>query len=260
MRTAYNKLSYGEAKKIFEDNGFTLLDKEYVNNGVKMQAICCCGNITNIRLRDVKLGRKCRNCMAKFNSENNRTKDNEIKEICEKNNCKFIESWIRFRKTRIKYICKCGRESEAYLTNFKRYPNCKKCGNLKVSGANCHMYDPDREAVNLRKKFRKMCEQHIRRFMNASGGCKTRHTHELLGYTPQQLQVHILSHQDYEKCKDKVWHVDHIFPIKAFLDHGILDLKIINALENLRPMLGPENISKADNYDEEEFKRKYCKI
>ena len=36
-----------------------------------------------------------------------------------------------------------------------------------------------------------------------------------------------------------------------------LDLKIINALENLRPMKGPENISKADNYDKEEFKNKY---
>jgi hypothetical protein len=35
-------------------------------------------------------------------------------------------------------------------------------------------------------------------------------------------------------------HVDHIFPIQAFLDHGILDLKTINALDNLRPMLGPE--------------------
>ena len=32
--------------------------------------------------------------------------------------------------------------------------------------------------------------------------------------------------------------------------------KIINALENLRPMKGPENISKADNYDEKEFKLK----
>jgi hypothetical protein len=45
--------------------------------------------------------------------------------------------------------------------------------------------------------------------------------------------------------------------IQAFLDHNILDLKIINALENLRPMKGPENISKADSYNEEEFKNKY---
>jgi hypothetical protein len=47
--------------------------------------------------------------------------------------------------------------------------------------------------------------------------------------------------------------VDHIFPVQAFLDHGILDLKLINHLSNLRPMPGKENLSKADKYDEKEF-------
>jgi hypothetical protein len=119
------------------------------------------------------------------------------------------------------------------------------------------MYDPDREAVRLRKRFRKMCGQYIKRFMDATGQRKTRHTHELLGYTPEQLQEHILNHPDYIKVKDGEWHVDHIMPIQAFLDHNILDLKIINSLDNLRPMAGVENISKADVYDKEEFVRKY---
>lgn len=254
-----NKFSYSQVKSIFEENGFKLLETNYENNNKPMKCICVCGNETMMRLANVQNGKRCvENCKPKILSNKFKTKENEIKEICEKNGCKLVESWIKLKRTRVKYICKCGRESEAYLCNFKRYPNCKKCGNLKVSGTNCHMYDPDREAVNLRKRFRKMCGQHIKRFMEATGQRKTRHTHELLGYTPQQLQVHILNHPDYEKCKDKVWHVDHIIPIQAFLDHGILDLKIINALENLRPMLGPENISKADNYDEEEFKSKYC--
>jgi len=123
----------------------------------------------------------------------------------------------------------------------------------KKSGANCYMYDPDREAVEMRKKFRKMCGQHILRFMKATGQTKTKHTHELLGYRPIDLQNHILNHPDYKNCIGKEWHVDHIFPIQAFLDHGILDLKIINKLSNLRPMLGPENLQKADKYDEKEF-------
>jgi len=75
----------------------------------------------------------------------------------------------------------------------------------------------------------------------------------LLGYRPIDLQNHILNHPDYKNCIGKEWHVDHIFPIQAFLDHGILDLKIINKLSNLRPMLGPENLQKADKYDEKEF-------
>lgn len=91
--------------------------------------------------------------------------------------------------------------------------------------------------------------------MKATGEKKTRRTHELLGYTPQELQDHILNHPDYEKVKDGVWHVDHILPLKAFLDHDIFDLKIINALNNLRPMAGPENLAKSDTYDVVEFKK-----
>jgi hypothetical protein len=116
------------------------------------------------------------------------------------------------------------------------------------------MYDPDREAVALRKKFRKTCERHIRRFMKASGQKKTKHTHELLGYTPQQLQEHILNHPEMARCGDE-WHIDHIWPIQAFVDHGVFDLKLVNSLSNLRPMPGKENLSKADKYDEKEFVR-----
>jgi len=45
------------------------------------------------------------------------------------------------------------------------------------------------------------------------------------------------------------------FPIQAFLDHGILDLSLINRFDNLRPIIGPENLSKADKYDETDFKQ-----
>lgn len=256
----HNKLSYEEAKSIFERNGFKLLEKEYISNRVPMKCICVCGNEAQMRLQDVAMGVKCQKyCMVKLLSNKFKTKDEEIKKICEDNGCKFIESWIQNKRTRLKYICKCGNEWEAYLCNFKKCPNCKKCGNLKVSGENCYMYDPDREAVGLRKRFRKMCGQYIKRFMDATGQRKTRHTHKLLGYTPEQLQEHILNHPDYDGIKDAEWHVDHIMPIQAFLDHGILDLKIINSLENLRPMKGEENISKADSYDEEEFIKKYLK-
>jgi len=254
----HNKFSYQTVRSIIESHGFVLLEKDYVNNNEKIRVICICGNETEMRLCDIKRGRKCQKyCLAKSNSIRFKTKDEEIKKICKDNGCTFVKSWIQSKKTRIKYICKCGREWEAYLCNFKKCPNCKKCGNAKVSGDNCYMYDPDRDAVKLRKRFRKMCGQYIKRFMEATGQFKTRHTHELLGYTPQQLQEHILNHPDYNALKDEDWHVDHIMPIQAFLDHGILDLKVINALENLRPMKGFENLSKADEYSEEEFKNKY---
>jgi len=141
----------------------------------------------------------------------------------------------------------------AYLSNFKRFPNCKKCGAAKISGDKCWMYDPDREAVAMRKRFRKRCGNMLARCMKATGQKKLNRTYKILGYTPRELQEHIQSHPDWASCVGKVWHIDHIFPVKAFLDHGITDLQKINELANLRPMLGPDNVLKADEYDKKEF-------
>jgi hypothetical protein len=213
---------------------------------------CSCGNISKSDFGNFRKSRRCRKCGATTTSEKLRVKDEDIDNLCLKHGCEFIRSWIKNKKTRIEYICKCGNQSEAYLTNFKRFPNCKKCGNKKVSGSNSYMYDPDREAVAMRKRFSKMCGQHIHRFMKATKQKKTKSTHVLLGYKPADLQEHILNHPNMKNCGDD-WHVDHIFPIKAFLDHNILDLSIINRLDNLRPLPGPENLSKADVYDVKEF-------
>ena len=115
------------------------------------------------------------------------------------------------------------------------------------------MWNPDREKVARRKRFRKTCEQLIRRVLNATGGKKADRSAALLGYTPEQLQEHILSHPNMAFLQGKEWHVDHIFPIQAFLDHGIEDLQLINALDNLQPLEGSINIAKGDRYDVAEF-------
>jgi hypothetical protein len=239
-------------RQVFNERGCELFTGEYKNNVSPLHYRCHCGNITVTRFNEFIKGRGCQNCKAQKLSKMLSTPDEEISKFCNEHGAQFIRSWSQQKRTRIEYICKCGDLAEAYWTNFKRFPNCKKCGNKKVSGPNCHMYDPDREAVALRKKFRKTCGRLLRRALLATGQQKNGHTYKILGYTPQQLQDRILNHPDYAKC-GAVYHIDHIFPIQAFLDHGILDLKLINDLDNLRPMPGSENLSKADKYDEKEF-------
>lgn len=253
MSGGHNKIKYDDVKRIFEQNGFVLISKEYINNNHPLEAICSCGNEVKIRLSHVKTGGKCQQCKGKNNSKKLRMPENELIKFCNEKGCQFVRSWIQSKKTRIEYVCKCGNKAEAAWSNFVRFPNCKKCGSAKISGANCHFYDPDREAVAMRKRFRKMCGQHIHRFMKATGQRKTKRTHELLGYKPIDLQNHILNHPEMANCIGKEWHVDHIFPIQAFIDHNILDLKIINSLDNLRPMVGPENVLKSDTYDKKQF-------
>jgi hypothetical protein len=86
-----------------------------------------------------------------------------------------------------------------------------------------------------------------------SGGKKKDRTHVLLGYSSQELLQHIISHPNWELVKDTKWHIDHILPISAFAEHGITDLKIINALDNLQPILASDNILKSNKYNKEEF-------
>lgn len=244
--------TYEHVANTFKEAGCELLADSYKNVLTKMPYRCVCGNESEIRFCDFQTGVRCEKCKARRLSEAIRTSDEDIAAFCMSHKCKFLRSWIQNKKTRIVYICKCGNESEAYWTNFKRFPNCKECRNRKVSGPNCHMYDPDREAVAMRKRFRKMCGQHIRRFMRATEQTKTKSTHELLGYKPIELQEHILNHPNMKNCGDE-WHVDHRFPIQAFLDHGIHDLKLINHLDNLQPMPGKKNLSKGSQYDVSKF-------
>jgi hypothetical protein len=91
--------------------------------------------------------------------------------------------------------------------------------------------------------------------LNVTGRVKNKRSAEMLGYDYKQLQEHIIGHQSWPTLKDKAWHVDHIFPIKAFIDYGISDLKVINALDNLRPLGAIENMCKNASYDKNEFER-----
>ncbi len=71
-----------------------------------------------------------------------------------------------------------------------------------------------------------------------------------LGYTQDEFIHHIES-----QFKDGMswgnrseWHIDHIKPVKAFLDEGVTDIKIINALSNLKPLWASENLAKGSKY------------
>jgi hypothetical protein len=74
-------------------------------------------------------------------------------------------------------------------------------------------------------------------------------TEKILGYKFIELKNHLEKNKNWPKLKNKNWHVDHIFPLKAFVDYGILDVSLANCLENLQPLSGKENISKSAKYD-----------
>lgn len=75
---------------------------------------------------------------------------------------------------------------------------------------------------------------------------------EILGYTQDEFISHIESQFKDGMSWDRrsEFHVDHIRPIKVFLDEGVTDPKIINALSNLQPLWAHENLSKGARFEQ----------
>ena len=85
------------------------------------------------------------------------------------------------------------------------------------------------------------------------GTQKQERTFRTLGYSPLELIEHIQKHPSWKLVKDTDWHLDHIFPIIAFIEKGITDIKIICSLTNLQPLSAIDNMKKNDSYDPELF-------
>lgn len=75
---------------------------------------------------------------------------------------------------------------------------------------------------------------------------------DILSYTQDDFKLHIeslwLEGMSWDNRSE--WHIDHIKPIKAFLDEGVTDPAIINALSNLQPLWAKDNLSKGAKYND----------
>lgn len=132
----------------------------------------------------------------------------------------------------------------------------KECGLEKLRGSNHHNWVDDREKLKLDRTFRKRCYKALQSSLKATDKEKVGRTSDMLGYGPKELQEHITNHPNWDNVKDKRWHLDHIFPIEAFIQHKIYDLKLINCLENLRPITQRENNQKKDKYGNGDYEFK----
>lgn len=72
---------------------------------------------------------------------------------------------------------------------------------------------------------------------------KNGRTEDLLGYTRHELRSHIERQFSKGMAWDNhgKWQIDHITSISTFINQGIDDPKIINALTNLKPIWAKEN-------------------
>lgn len=77
---------------------------------------------------------------------------------------------------------------------------------------------------------------------------KSGRTHEVLGYSAEQLREHLERQFTKGMTWDNYgeWHIDHIVPVAEHIRNGEADPAVVNCLTNLRPMWAEENMRKSD--------------
>lgn len=251
-RKELNRLTNEEIKSEVESRGFQFVSSKFVKDQHVICCVCKCGKQRKCRLKNLRRS-GCKSC--KDSAMKNSFQ--EVKNFFLQHKCEVIDEVYLNARTPLKYKCVCGNESKICFDSFKRGNRCQKCGNKKisekVSGPNHPNWNPDREKAKQNLIFRKKCCGLLKHTLQCVGRTKNNKTKNLLGYDSKQLQAHIISHPNWPAASKEKWHIDHVFPIKAFLDHGILDIKLINCLENLQPMSQKENLTKHAKYDKISF-------
>lgn len=171
-------------------------------------------------------------------------------------------------KTRFKSMLTCIRgHLEERLVSTNQCCECLKEREVRKANKD---HAINRERVNAIRRSRKgrarnriyyrevksSCERHrLTSFMRACVRRTIKHKNGLkskvqLGYSHIELKNHLeslfkdgMSWDNYGE-----WHIDHIKPIKAFLDEGVDDPAIVNSLNNLAPLWAKENLSKGSSY------------
>ena len=93
-----------------------------------------------------------------------------------------------------------------------------------------------------------MCRNMLARVLHNTKRSKAARTEAALGYTFVEFKAHI--EKQFEPWmtweNHGEWHVDHIYPVSRFIRDGVTDVRVINALSNLRPLAKLANLMKKD--------------
>lgn len=230
----------------------------YITDKEKIQVKCVCGQEFTTYFSKFKKGSRCKHCGVKKRSSSRRMSLDDVRNLFTENGCVLLDEQYKNADTPLAYICNCGEQSKMSYANFKKGHRCLQC--VDLSGDKNPRWNHDRVQVLANARLRKSIYQILNRCYYATKNSKVSKSYEALGYKTAELKDRIENHENWAYVKDGDWHLDHIFPIKAFVDHGITDLKIINCLDNLRPCSKEENLIKQGRYCKSSFLQWLSKI
>jgi hypothetical protein len=111
----------------FAERGCTLLSDHYAGNKQKLSYLCKCGNKSIIKLNHLLNGRLCKRCGHKKVSKANKSDYDYVKGKFEEKGFTLLSNSYSNSREKLRYICKCGRESETSYGNLYAINGCKQC-------------------------------------------------------------------------------------------------------------------------------------
>jgi len=232
----------------FAKEGYTLTTSdEFINSHQYFEYTCPAGHSGKVQWHHFKNGGRCSKCKG-----NAKITQKEAEKHFSDNGCELIDTYVSSQLP-LQYKCSCGRISQIRWYDFKAGKRCNGCRPERQSGSAHPRWNPDREKVEITRKLANASHSALKTTFKYLGVKKEARTYLLLGYNGEQLRNWIEKHPNWKNVKDKNWSLDHVFPIKAFVDYGIVDVRLINSLDNLQPMILKENQSKSKAYSKEDF-------
>ena len=183
------KLTYEYVKKFFEENNCEMLDTEYKNARTHINYRCSCGNISKIIFDSFRRGHRCNKCAVSDRKSKQKFSYDYVFNYFKDLGCELLEDNYINAQTKMRYKCRCGRESISNLNNFKRFKKCPKCGIESRSGENHYEWKEDRVEHEEGRKIRDRCYKMLKYTLNKTGQNKVSSTYNMLGYTSKELQT-----------------------------------------------------------------------
>ena len=212
----------------------------------------------------------CRECRAEYNNKNKDKEAKRKKDYYNQNKDKIADrDRVRYNQNKDKRAEYLKRNKDKIVERKKDYYNKNKDkiaewwkeyynkNKGRIAERKKDYYNKNKDKiVELGRMWRKQNPAQIflrgslnRMLGNWKGGRKK--MEKLHGYTFEQLVTRIeFQFKDGMSWDNRSeWHIDHKKPIARFLEQGVTDPKIVNALSNLRPMWASENLSKGAKFE-----------
>lgn len=92
-----------------------------------MKYVCVCGEESVIKLNHLLNGRLCKSCGYKKARKTKTKTHAEVTLIFEEKGFRLLSDTYTGNEQKLKYLCKCGRESYTSLSNIYSISGCREC-------------------------------------------------------------------------------------------------------------------------------------